>query len=149
MEPRPHLTPGKPEPLTTRPQQPHHTAVTHRNTLRHPRPPRRIHHIHRMLRQQPTPNRTNHTDPTGPPTTSPAPSATITAGRASASMNPTRPAGYPGSTGTYAAPAFTTPSNAVTSPIEPPITTATTRSGPAPYAASRPASRPAAASSSP
>src|SRR6266496_1658451 len=66
MEPRPHLTPGKPEPLTTRPQQPHHTAVTHRNTLRHPRRPRRIHHIHRMLRQQPTPTRTSHTDLTGP-----------------------------------------------------------------------------------
>src|SRR5580700_5237797 len=49
--------------------------------------------------------------------------ATITTGRASASMNAIRSAGYPGSTGRYAAPVFSTASSAATRPTERSIAT--------------------------
>ncbi len=66
------------------------------------------------------------------------------AGAESASMTATRSAGYAASTGTYAAPAFQTPSSATSSPADRSISTATrlprVTPRPARYAASRPAS---------
>src|SRR3984957_9411244 len=67
----------------------------------------------------------------------PAPAATApvvstATGPDSASMNPIRSPGYPGSTGTYPAPDFSTPSTAVIMAGERGIAIATSRPGPAP-----------------
>src|ERR1700722_4270859 len=69
-------------------------------------------------------------------------------GRASASMNPIRSAGYAGSTGRNAAPDLATPSHATNTSADLSITTATSRSGPAPSEVRCPASRVARSSSS-
>ncbi len=68
-------------------------------------------------------------------------SVSTTTGRESASTNRIRSAGYPGSIGTYPAPACTTASIATTASSERGSTTPTRHSGPTPRASNRRASR--------